>query len=176
MPARVGLLTVWAGGSSGTSHFSDEKRFNFGGPDGCQYYWHDSQKKRRLFYSQHSEGGSIMVWAAIFWKGKTPLSIANGILNRKQYTALLERFMLPFAHSKVGTKRKDSIIMQDNGSVHSARHCKKGLEGRKANLLTWPELSPDLHPIDNVWWALANFVYANERRFNSVADLTHVGH
>lgn len=66
-----------------------------------------------------------MVWAAISSKGETSLYTVDGILNKTKYTALLERFTLPYAHSELGTKREDFIFLQGNASVHYARHCKK---------------------------------------------------
>lgn len=42
--------------------FSDEKRFNLDGPDGCRYYWADKRLPRRVFSKRQQGGGGIMVW------------------------------------------------------------------------------------------------------------------
>lgn len=154
--------------------FSDEKRFNLDGPDGCKHYWWDLRMKRRAYFSRHSGGGGIMIWAAISSKGKTCLCIVEGTLNKERYTQILEEYMLPFARAEYGTKKKDFVFMQDNASVHCARHCKSWFKQNKVKVLPWPALSPDMNPIENVWGALARSVYANGRQFNSTAELSQV--
>lgn len=154
--------------------FSDEKRLNLDGPDGCKHYWQDLRKERRTYFSRHSGGGGIMVWAAVSAKGKTDLFIVDGTLNKEKYTGILETVMLPFAHDKYGTRKKDFRFMQDNASVHTARHCKAWFKQHKVNVLPWPALSPDLNPIENVWGVLAKAVYANGRQFKSVQELKTV--
>lgn len=42
--------------------FSDEKKFNFDGPDGFQYYWHDLRHDQEVMMSRNFGGGSLMVW------------------------------------------------------------------------------------------------------------------
>ncbi len=53
--------------------WSDEKKFNLDGPDGLSYYWHDKRKRDLYFQSRQRGGGSVMVWAAFGYNGRTPI-------------------------------------------------------------------------------------------------------
>ena len=44
--------------------FSNEKKFNFDGPDGLNYYWHDLKKEPKFNYSRNFVGGTLIVWVA----------------------------------------------------------------------------------------------------------------
>ena len=39
------------------------------------------------------------------------------------------------------------------------------------SIMSWPARSPDLNPIENIWWNLARQVYAGGRKFQSVEEL-----
>jgi len=41
--------------------FSDEKKFNLDGPDGCDSYWHDLRKEHLVKPRRNFGGGSVMV-------------------------------------------------------------------------------------------------------------------
>nr|CCA28232.1 Transposable element Tc3 transposase putative [Albugo laibachii Nc14] len=45
--------------------FTDEKKFNLDGPDGCQYYWHDIRKDPETYLKRVMGGGSVMVSAGV---------------------------------------------------------------------------------------------------------------
>jgi transposase len=52
---QVRLRTDWS-----RVVFSDKKKFNLDGPDGCKYYWHDLRNDKKITWSRHSGGGSVM--------------------------------------------------------------------------------------------------------------------
>ena len=76
--------------------FSDEKKFNLDGPDGSQYYWHDSRKEDQIFSKRPFGCGSLMVWGAFSIIGKASLLKMKGRQNAQKYTAVLQTSLVLF--------------------------------------------------------------------------------
>ena len=53
--------------------FSDEKKFNLDVPDGSQFYWHDLRQTPEVAMSRNFDDGSVMLWSAFSFNGKTSL-------------------------------------------------------------------------------------------------------
>ena len=58
--------------------FTDEKKFNLGGPDCCNYYWHHLGTETKIKPSRQARGGGIMVWGGICCDNKTDSVILKG--------------------------------------------------------------------------------------------------
>lgn len=148
--------------------FSDEKKFNLDGPDGWRYYWHDLRDEQTILAKRHSGGGSIMVWAAFSWCGKSEICFVSHRLNSARYIEVLESHLLPVAEGIAG---KDYVFQQDNAPCHSPKLVKSWLTSNKINSMKWPAYSPDLNPIENLWGILSRKVYANGRQFKDIESL-----
>ena len=148
--------------------FSDEKKFNLDGPDGWRYYWHDLRDEQTILAKRHSGGGSIMVWAAFSWSGKSEICFVSHRLNSARYIEVLESHLLPVAEGIAG---KDYVFQQDNAPCHSSKLVKSWLTSNKINSMKWPAYSPDLNPIENLWGILSRKVYENGRQFKDIESL-----
>lgn len=76
--------------------FTDEKKFNFDGPDGYQYYWHDLRKEEKFLSRRQQGGGSVMVWTGFSYDGKCNLMVFESTVKAVDYQVALETHFLPF--------------------------------------------------------------------------------
>ena len=82
---------------------------------------------------------------------------------------MLNDHLLPFLRRLGGG---NWTFQQDGASVHTAADTIAWLKARNLDPISWPSLSPDLNPIENLWGLLVRRVYDNGRRqFNSAQEL-----
>lgn len=148
--------------------FSDEKRFNLDGPDGCNYYWHDLRNEKKVMWSRHSEGGLFMVWGIISSLSKTDIAILRGNQDAARYQETLEMHLMELSDN---VHEGRYVFQHDNISIHRARSTTEFLAEHEIPTMDWPALSPDLNLIENVWGMVARRVYKSGRQYSNVADL-----
>ena len=66
------------------------------------------------------------------------------------YYSILRHQMAPTMTRQGG--RKSYIFMQDNTPVHTAKKIHDFLERNGYDVLDHPTQSPDLNPLENIWW------------------------
>lgn len=149
--------------------FSDEKKFNLDGPDGLQYYWHHVSQDQLSYKKRNFGGGSVMVWGAFCYNGTLPLMTITARMNSSDYIKMLgDVHLKEAARSLCGN---NFLFQQDNASIHRSMQTQRYLSNNTIPVMTWPALSPDLNPIENVWGCLARAVYKNGRQFNTTTEL-----
>uniref|UniRef100_A0A3B5QWB7 Tc1-like transposase DDE domain-containing protein n=1 Tax=Xiphophorus maculatus TaxID=8083 RepID=A0A3B5QWB7_XIPMA len=150
--------------------FSDESRICIGqGDDAGTFVWCRSSEiyeeaclKKTTKFPQ-----SLMIWGCMSGKGTGEMTVVNSSINAQVYIDILDSFLIPSIEQMFGD---DEVIFQDdNASCHRAKTVKAFLEERHIQSMSWPANSPDLNPIENLWWRLKKMVH--KKGPTSKADL-----
>ncbi len=110
--------------------------------------WHSCWKSRMP--CPPSRTSSVSSWRCISAYGRGSLHVLEGTMNAERYIKVLEQHMIP-------SRRR--LFQQDNAKPHTAAVTTVWPCSRRVQVLNWPACSPDLSPIDNIWYKL-------DRRWN----------
>jgi transposase len=105
------------------------------------------------------KGVRVMVWAAIWGDKRSDLiqlerdfDSKKNRYSSKSYLKVIEE-ILPTIYEP------GLHFMQDNAPIHTSNELKAWFADNGVKLLDWPPYSPDLNPIENLWFPLKEGVY-----------------
>ena len=89
----------------------------------------------------------VSVWGAIHHQGKSQLVFIDGTMNQYVYMDIIRDNLLPFARA---TFQDNFVLIQDNAPPHRARRTMQLMAEEEVEVMEWPPMSPDMHPIEHV--------------------------
>ena len=121
-----------------------------------------SQKwdKEMIEQTPKGKGVSVMVWAAFSGAGgRSELIILDWDFESKKHGYSANSYIQVLEKAISTLWEPGFLFMQDNAPIHKAKKTMKWFQDRGIPVIKWPPYSPDMNPIEQIWFQLKKLVY-----------------
>jgi len=116
--------------------------------------------KEMIEQTPKGKGVSVMVWAAFSGAGgRSELIILDRDFESKKHGYSANSYIKVLEEAIPTLWEPEYSFMQDNAPIHKAKKTLKWFEDQGIPVVEWPPYSPDLNPIEQIWFQLKKLVY-----------------
>lgn len=136
--------------------FSDETSVQVCGPAASRYTWKKSgalDQAHNIRPTSKFGGGRVTIWGCFGFLGVGHAVVINGKLNAATYLDVINEEMLASPRLCVPDPA-NFTFQQDNDPTHKAKIVMENFKEKNVKLFEWPPNSPDLNPIENLWYII----------------------
>ncbi|GBM12245.1 hypothetical protein AVEN_155252-1 [Araneus ventricosus] len=94
----------------------------------------------------------------------------KGTVKATNYLDILDNSMLPTLWQQFG--KGPFLFQHDRAPVYTARVVQSWFDDMNVEELDWPAQSPDLNPIEHLWYKLEHKILSRPKRATSLTELT----
>ncbi|KAL4473430.1 hypothetical protein ABPG72_012109 [Tetrahymena utriculariae] len=112
----------------------------------------------------------VLVWAAIHINGPLSIQFIDGNLNSQNYKQILEQFY--FQEGNI--RYRECQFQQDNAPPHKTAEIFQFFLKNDIKVMEFPAYSPDLAPIELVWFTLKKIISDTEEEISTLEQFKKV--
>ena len=109
-----------------------------------------------------------MIWAAIWGNQQWNTFLLERDWESKKHSYSVNSYIYVLEENLEGIYKPGMIFMQDNAKIHTAGKTTKWFENHGIVLMDFPTYSPDLNPIEQLWFELKQLVNVLDPQLKTV--------
>ncbi|GFW41911.1 transposable element Tcb2 transposase [Trichonephila clavipes] len=162
----------WRDNEWGRVLFTDESRFSLSSDSHRILIWRERGSRNHpsnIIERDRYGGRGVLVWGGIMLGSRTDLHIFDaGSVNGTRYC---NEILLPYVRLFRGAMGLQFLFMDDNAPCHRTVAAEQLLESEDIERMDWPARSPDLNPIEHVWYFLGRRLAARTLPLVTIREL-----